>query len=99
MLGEPLPAATACEIGLVNAVYPDAEFIDKAFGRTQKLVQQPPASIRITKALLKRPLAQDIADAMAEERRHFSERLISGECDEAFSAFFERRKPDFSAFD
>jgi enoyl-CoA hydratase/carnithine racemase len=99
MLGEPLSAAKACEIGLVNAVYPDEEFIDKAFGRTQKLVQQPPASIRITKALLKKPIAQHIADAMAEERRHFSERLISGECDEAFSAFFERRKPDFSSFD
>ena len=99
LLGEPFSAAKACEIGLVNAVYPDAEFIDKALAHTQKLVQQPPASIRITKALLRRPISQHIADAMAEERKHFSERLISGECDEAFTAFFERRKPDFSAFD
>jgi enoyl-CoA hydratase/carnithine racemase len=99
MLGEPLSAAKACEFGLVNAVYPDGEFIAKALARTRKLVQQPPASIRITKALLKRPIAQHIADAMAEERRHFSERLVSGECDEAFTAFFERRQPDFSRFD
>ena len=99
LLGEPFSAAKACEIGLVNAVYPDSECIDKAFNQVQKLVQQPPASVRITKALLKNSLSQYIADAMAEERKHFSERLISGECDEAFSAFFERRKPDFSAFD
>jgi enoyl-CoA hydratase/carnithine racemase len=99
LLGEPFSAAKACEIGLVNAVYPDAEFIDKALSQAQKLVQQPPASVRITKALLKRPTSQYIADTMAEERKHFSERLKSGECDEAFSAFFEKRKPDFSRFD
>jgi enoyl-CoA hydratase/carnithine racemase len=98
LLGEPLSAAKACEIGLVNAVYPDSEFIDKAFTRVQKLVQQPPASIRITKALLKNSLSKYIVSAMAEERTHFSERLVSGECDEAFTAFFERRKPDFSSF-
>ena len=99
LFGEPFSAAKACEIGLVNAVYPDAEFIDKAYAQAQKLAQQPPASVRITKALLRRPLAQPIADAMAAEREHFSERLKSGESDEAFRAFFERRKPDFSAFD
>jgi enoyl-CoA hydratase/carnithine racemase len=99
LLGEPFSAAKACEIGLVNAVYPDAEFIDKAYTQAQKLAQQPPASVRITKALLKRPVSQYIADTMAEEGKHFSERLNSGECDEAFSAFFEKRKPDFSAFD
>lgn len=99
LLGEPFSAAKACEIGLVNAVYPDAEFIDKALERVRKLVQQPPASIRVTKALLKRPISQHIENAMIEERKHFSEMLNSGECDEAFRAFFERRKPDFSAFE
>jgi enoyl-CoA hydratase/carnithine racemase len=99
LLGEPFSAAKALEFGLVNAVYPDTEFIALAFAQAQKLAQQPPASIRITKALLKRPVSQDIADAMIEERKHFSERLKSGESDEAFRAFFERRKPDFSSFD
>ncbi|MCP4623850.1 MAG: enoyl-CoA hydratase [bacterium] len=99
LLGEPFSAAKALEFGLVNAVYPDAEFIDKAYVQAEKLVQQPPASVRITKALLKRPISQDIAETMSEERKHFSERLHSGECDEAFTAFFEHRKPDFSSFD
>ena len=98
LLGEPFSAARAHDIGLVNAVYPDSELIDKAFTRIQKLAQQPPASLRITKALLKDSISEYIAQAMAEERKHFSERLVSGECDEAFTAFFERRKPDFSSF-
>jgi enoyl-CoA hydratase/carnithine racemase len=99
LLGEPFSAAKAHEIGLVNAVYPDAELIDKAYAQARKLAQQPPASVRITKALLKRTLAQSIAEAMAAEREHFSERLKSGESDEAFRAFFEHRKPDFSSFE
>jgi enoyl-CoA hydratase/carnithine racemase len=99
LLGEPFSAAKALKFGLVNAVYPDTEFIDKALAQAQKLVKQPPASIRITKALLRRPISQDIAETMSEERKHFSERLHSGECDEAFTAFFEGRKPDFSRFD
>jgi enoyl-CoA hydratase/carnithine racemase len=96
LLGDFFSAAKACEIGLVNAVYPDSELIDKAFGQAQKLAQQPPASVRLTKALLKRSLSGDIADTMAEEMKYFSERLGSAECAEALSAFFERRKPDFS---
>jgi enoyl-CoA hydratase/carnithine racemase len=98
LLGEPFSAAQAFEIGLVNAVYPDAEYIDKAYTQVQKLVQQPPASVRITKALLKRSLSETIAKTMITERKHFSERLVSGECEEAFAAFFEGRKPDFSSF-
>jgi len=99
LLGEPLSAAKAYEIGLVNAVYPDEGFIDRAYAQAEKLAQQPPASVRITKALLKRPVLHAIGETMAEERKHFSERLNSGECDEAFRAFFERRKPDFSSFE
>ena len=99
LLGEPLSAAKALEVGLVNAVYPDSEFIDKALARAVNLAQQPPASVRITKALLKKSISQAITDTMTEERKQFSARLNSGECDEALTAFFERRKPDFSRFD
>jgi enoyl-CoA hydratase/carnithine racemase len=99
LLGELFSAAKAREIGLVNVVYPDSEFIDKAFVQAQKLAQQPPASVRLTKALLKRSISRDVADTMTEEMKYFSERLGSAECAEALSAFFERRNPDFSAFE
>ena len=96
LLGEFFSAAKARDIGLVNAVYPDSEFIDKAYSQAQKLAHQPPASVQLTKALLKEPIAQDMADTMAKEMTYFSERLASAECAEALSAFFEGRKPDFS---
>ena len=99
LLAEPFSAANAFEIGLVNAVYSDSEYIEKAFMHAVNLAKQPPASVRITKALLKKSIFQTIADTMTDERKQFSERLNSGECQEALTAFFERRKPDFSKFE
>ena len=47
---------------------------------------------------MKRQLGQAIASQMDEEGRIFAERLQSGEAKEAMTAFFEKRKPDFSRF-
>jgi enoyl-CoA hydratase/carnithine racemase len=47
---------------------------------------------------MKRTLAPQIEEAMAAERDAFGARLRSPEAKEAFNAFFERRKPDFSRF-
>jgi len=98
LLGEPFSAEKALKIGLVSAVYPDSEFIEKAFNQAKKLAEQPPASVRLTKALLKKPISNLVSETMAEELKHFTERLGSAECAEALIAFFERRKPDFSSF-
>jgi 1,4-dihydroxy-2-naphthoyl-CoA synthase len=35
---------------------------------------------------------------MEEEAHHFKARLDSAEAKEAFAAFFDKRKPDFSRF-
>ena len=91
LLGEVFSADQAREIGLVNAVFPDTELIDKAYARARQLAQQPPASVRVTKALLKRSISENTSDAMAQEMKHFTERLGSAECREALSAFFEGR--------
>ena len=58
----------------------------------------PPASVRLTKQLMKRQYAQAVMAQMEEESRIFAERLGSGEAKEAMTAFFEKRKPDFSRF-
>ena len=99
LTGEPFSSARAYELGLVHKVCPDAEVIDRAYEQAGKLAQKPPAAMRLTKSLIKRHASHEVAQIMADELRHFNERLVSGECREALNAFLERRDPDFSAFE
>ena len=98
LLGEPFDAATARELGLVTEIVAPTELMNAASGAARKLAALPPSSVRVTKALLKRGLRRGIDEHMAEEARHFIERLDSPEAKEAFSAFLEKRPPDFGRF-
>lgn len=98
MLGEPFNAAKAQEIGLVNAVVSLASLLETAQSRAKKLAAQPAAAVRLTKQLMKRGLSQSVAETIRTEGQEFVSRLESPEAKEAFQAFIEKRKPDFSAF-
>jgi enoyl-CoA hydratase/carnithine racemase len=97
--GEPFSAATAREMGLANAVLPDAGVLAHALERAQKLATLPAASLRETKRLLKQSVAALVPQVMQEEGEIFRRQLASPAAKEAFSAFLEKRKPDFSKFD
>jgi enoyl-CoA hydratase/carnithine racemase len=99
LLGEAFGAQEALEMGLVSKVLPAAEL--RAFAQQQaaKLVALPAASIRTTKALMKRARTPAINEAIAAENERFAAMLQGAEAKEAFTAFFEKRKPDFSRFD
>ena len=98
MFGEPFDAAKAREVGLVNAVVPLAELGATATAAAEKLAGKPPASLRLTKRLLRRAWMPEIEAALDAESKAFAERLSSPEAKEAFTAFFEKRAPDFSRF-
>lgn len=98
LLGEPFGAQQARDLGLVNAVCPDEALLDTAFGKARQLAAQPPASVRLTKMLMKRPLEEAVSRAIDQEVGFFSELLKSPAAAEAFQAFIEKRKPDFSRF-
>jgi len=98
LLGQPFGAEKALAAGFVTEIVPEAELLDCARNAATAIAALPPASVRAAKALMKRPLLQAIAAQMEEESRIFSERLQSGEAKEAMTAFFEKRKPDFSRF-
>ena len=98
LLCEPFNAEKARELGLVNAVLPDADVLDHALAQARKLAAQPAAAVRMTKQLMKRTQAALLQQTMQEEARQFRTLLVAPEAKEAFSAFFEKRKPDFSRF-
>lgn len=99
MLGEAFSAQEAYDMGLASKVLPVAEVQAHARAQALKLVALPAASIRATKRLMKANQAQLIADTMVEENKLFGAMLVGPEAKEAFTAFFQKRKPDFSQFE
>lgn len=98
MLGESFSAQEAFEMGFVNKVLPLEELLPYAQQQAAKLVALPAASIRATKRLMKGASPAAISTKMMEENKYFSAMLNAPEAKEAFMAFFQKRKPDFSQF-
>jgi enoyl-CoA hydratase/carnithine racemase len=96
LMGDPFNAETALEWGLVNAVLPPTEVTAYARVQALKLAAKPMASLVQTKRLMKRSLATVLPAHMDEEANTFGPMLSQPAAKEAFSAFVEKRKPDFS---
>ncbi len=96
LLGEPFMAEAALEVGLVNRVLPPTEANGYAQAQARKLAAKPISSLVETKRLMKSGQAQLVAKQMAEEGVSFGRMLGEPAAKEAFTAFMERRKPDFS---
>jgi len=96
LLGEAFTAPEALAAGIVTEIVPEETLLERARAAATALAVLPPESVRLTKQLMKRPLAAEVAEQMAEEARLFAERLQSSEAKEAMAAFIEKRKPDFS---
>jgi enoyl-CoA hydratase/carnithine racemase len=98
LLGEPFGPDQARELGLVTEILPDAGVFDYAVAQAVLLAAKPPSSMRATKQLMKSEQAPLVKQAMLAERAQFTTLLAAPEAKEAFKAFFEKRKPDFSKF-
>lgn len=96
LMGEPFMAEAALEVGLANRVLPPTEANNYAQAQARKLAAKPLGSLVETKRLMKRGQAALVVQQMAEEGASFGRMLGEPAAREAFTAFMERRKPDFS---
>ena len=99
MLGEGFDADKASSLGLINRVCEPHETESLALEACRQLAAQPPAAIRATKELINRPVREQLRETLLTEGEAFDERLKSPEAAEAFRAFMEKRKPDYSSFE
>jgi enoyl-CoA hydratase/carnithine racemase len=95
-LGESISGPEAVALGLANKALPLEEVLPEARSAAQALAKKPAGSLVATKKLMRD--AETILARMKQESQIFRERLRSDEAREAFSAFAERRQPDFSKF-
>ena len=98
MLGEPFTGSEAVDCGIANAVLPAGEVVNHARRMAERFNALAPSAVRETKRLMREPLRARIREVMATEGALFANRLRSPEAMEAFQAFFQKRKPDFSQF-
>lgn len=96
LLGEPFMAEAALEVGLVNRIVPPTEASNLAQAQARKLAAKPISALVETKRLMKKGQAQLVAQQMTEEGASFSRMLGEPAAREAFTAFMEKRRPDFS---
>jgi enoyl-CoA hydratase/carnithine racemase len=98
LLSEPISAEEAVEMHIVNRILPPNEVLAHAKRQAARFTQLPPGSVRETKRLLRAGWKTTIEKTIVEESMSFARLLASPEAKEAFTAFFERRKPDFTRF-
>ena len=96
LLGETFGAEKAKDAGFVTQVLPAGEVLEAARNAAAKLAALPAKSLRTTKALLKRAHLRQIDEHIRAEADAFRPMLTEPAAREAFAAFRERRKPDFS---
>ena len=98
LLGDPFTGADAVDYGIANAVLPAGEVVNHARRVAERFNSLPPGAVRDAKKLLRGPQAEAILKTIRSEGELFAARLRSPEAMEAFQAFFQKRKPDFSKF-
>jgi len=92
---ELLSAQEAKEIGLVNHVWPDDEFMDRALEFATKIAAGAPLSNRIIKRSLLQGLDTDLWTHLDQISSHMTLVRTSEDHLEAIAAFREKRKPNF----
>lgn len=95
LLGEAFYAEEALEMGLVARVLPPHEVNGYAQAQAAKLAAKPSASLQATKMLMKKSFS-GVAQRMNEEGEIFGRMLREPAAREAFQAFMQKRRPDFS---
>jgi enoyl-CoA hydratase/carnithine racemase len=98
LLGDPFSAQQAVDCGIANAVLPASEVVNHARRIAERFNHLPPGAVREAKQLLRGPHLEAILTTLRREGELFTKRLRSPEAMEAFQAFFQKRKPDFSKF-
>jgi enoyl-CoA hydratase/carnithine racemase len=96
LMGEPFMAEAALEVGLVNRIVAPTEANGLAQAQARKLAGKPLRSLLETKRLMKKGQAALVQAQMAQEALCFAQLLGEPAAREAFAAFMEKRRPDFS---
>jgi enoyl-CoA hydratase/carnithine racemase len=91
VMGEPLDAARALSVGLINAVTDSMDVETAALAAAHRIAALPPEAVLAARRLI-RGEPEELIERIDVEADFFRERLQSAEAQAAFAAFFARKK-------
>jgi enoyl-CoA hydratase/carnithine racemase len=92
LLGLPVDARRAEDLGFVTRVVPDQNLLATATETARKLAAKPAGALQACKRLMKRSFREQIKAAMRAENEEFSVRVRSDDAKEALAVFLEKRR-------
>ncbi|MEQ8858572.1 MAG: enoyl-CoA hydratase-related protein [Pseudomonadales bacterium] len=95
LMGEPIDAERALQIGLVTRIVPAAELLDEAQRMAEHLARFAPFVPRTMKAMVHSGMEASLAGALMLEKYAQGALVQTDDKVEGISAFLEKRDPDF----
>lgn len=92
LVGDPVDAAEAYDLGLVHYVARDHELFDTALSWARRLAGQPPRAVEQIKRV---SAASDLDAGLDAEKQAFAQVFASEDAREGISAFLDKRAPSF----
>ena len=93
--GEPVTAAQAVELGLVNEVVAPSELRARVDAIAAKILSNGPLAVAATKRAVRIAAETDLATANAYEQQAFAMSFATADLREGMKAFLEKRPPEW----
>jgi enoyl-CoA hydratase/carnithine racemase len=95
LTGERFDAETARQLGLVNRVAGDGDWLEQAMALARSVAAQPPIAARLAKQAVLAAEETGLAAGLESERRHYELAMATEDRVEGMRAFLEKREPNF----
>jgi enoyl-CoA hydratase/carnithine racemase len=93
LTGEPISAATAKDIGLINQVVAAGTERDEAIALAQKVALKSAYTVKLGKEAFYRQAEMSLADAYRYAAEVMTENMMARDAEEGIGAFIEKREP------
>ena len=92
---EPISAQEALDIGMVNQVFADEDFMDQCLAYAHKISKRAPLAMQLVKRAVRQSLAMDLNTHLDMVSSHMLITRPSEDHAEAIKAYEEGREPEF----
>ncbi len=93
LLGDPIEAERASDMGLINRVVPPAELLDASLQMAEQIASKSPAVVKIGKEAFYKQIEMPLSQAYDYASQVMVENMLHRDAEEGIGAFLEKRPP------